>query len=31
MAWGKKDISDTDEKLDTILGQDASFDGTWRL
>jgi cytoskeletal protein CcmA (bactofilin family) len=29
MAWvGKKDISDTNEKLDTILGQDASFDGT---
>lgn len=28
MAWGKKDSLGNDEKLDTILGKDASFEGT---
>ena len=27
MAWGKKDSLDADEKLETILGKDASFNG----
>jgi cytoskeletal protein CcmA (bactofilin family) len=27
MAWGKKDSLNTDEKMDTILGRDTSFNG----